>query len=110
MCPVNHPLNYSQPFCLINICLVRFVCEKNERLNRDIVITLSKNHASGGSVLPYSFQSWFPGGQTHLSLSLSLKSGLEVSEPSSLLENLPKSTNFLRIAKKRLALNLRSQQ
>lgn len=69
MYPVNHPLNYSQPFCLINMCLVRFVCEKNNRLNSDIVITLSKNHAFGGSVLPYSFQSWFPGGQTHLSLS-----------------------------------------
>lgn len=97
MYPVNHPLNYSQPFCLINMCLVRSVCEKNERLNRDMVLTLSKNHASEGSVLPYSFQSWFPGGQTHLSL----KSGLEVSEPSSLLENLSKSTNFLRIVKKK---------
>ncbi|KAB0370901.1 hypothetical protein FD755_017310 [Muntiacus reevesi] len=61
-----------------------------------MVITLSKNHASGGSVPPYSFQSWFPGGQTHLSL----KSELEVSEPSSLLENLPKSIDFLRIVKK----------
>ena len=45
---------------------------------------------------PYSFQSWFPGGQTHLSL----KSELEVSEPSSLLENLPKSVDFLRTVKK----------
>ena len=78
------------------MCLDRSVCEKNERLNRDMVITLSKHHASGGSVLPYSFQSWFPGGQTHLSL----KSELEVSEPSSLLENLPKSIDFLRTVKK----------
>lgn len=111
MYPVNHPLNYSQPFCLINMCLVRFVCEKNNRLNSDIVITLSKNHASGGSVLPYWFQSWFPGRVPRgPDASLSLKSGLQVSEPSSLLENPPKSTNFLRIVKKRLALNLRSQQ